>query len=174
MKKLVRNAILLLVSALMFGFVSSCSNDDYIWDFNPIWVSFEVVDNNGVDQLAEGRALESQPFFVLYDGKEYAVSTDLPEWMGSRAYLPSLYGLLYLPAREGKKARLLFGELDGNIGEADLTLVMPDGSTHDLHISRNIKTKGPKATVKQTVKLDGKVIDELTDGDPAMTITIVI
>jgi hypothetical protein len=156
--------IVALLAALSVS-LSSCG-DDTIWDFVPVQIYINVVDANGTSLIGEGGGLYQKDFTMAYNGTEY---TALWDWAKTRAYMPYLFGLYY--SSDG--SQLVFGELDGNVGEASMTFTMPDGTTHDIYINRTIKTSGSNATVKQTVKLDGNVVKEYDDGDPNISFTFV-
>lgn len=170
--------MMLAVIVAMSSCISSCSDSDpdedfYIWDFFPVEVAYQVVDNEGNDLIAVNGSLYQADFSINYNGETFSAQWTKPG-DESRYYLPRFNGLSYLPAENGELARLVFGELDGTHVEADLVLKMPDGTQHDLHISRRITTKGPDIFASQTVTFDGEVIDSLTDGSPYMVFKIVV
>jgi hypothetical protein len=162
------------LAALSLG-LSACFNDDdddddFVWDFYPVAVGIYVTDANGADLLASDGSLYQSDIKMIYQGEEYDARWDFTT---TRAYLPHMYGLCYLPAEDERAARLLFGELDGNLGDADLTLVMPNGTQHAIHIHRVITTSGKNATVKQNVTLDGKELEELSNGGSSIQFTLI-
>lgn len=166
---------ILLATFIAAGFVA-CSDeagdDDYLWDFAPVVVGFEVVSPDGVSLIEEGAPLHESDVKVKYGEKEFPVVWTSPT--DSRAYFARLHGLFYYNGKDTESApRLMFGELDGNLGSASLDFILPDGETHHVDIRRNITTKGPKCTVRQSVKLDGKILGEYTDGSPNILLTIV-
>lgn len=173
-EKIVGIALFFCCSALVGCVLTSCSedeDDDYIWDFYPVEIYFEIVNQAGEDLLAPGGELYGTDISVLLKGKDYPA-----EWNPTgetRVYMPIIRGLLYQPAKDGGKAKLYFGELDGGHLNETLYLNMPNGESHRIYISRKIRTKGPDTSVKQIVKVDGKVIDYLTDGSCIMNLTIV-
>lgn len=183
--------MMLIATVAMCGFLNSCSDsdpdyeDDYIiWDFTPVHVIFEIVDNQGNDLIATDGKLYKADFTIHYSDETFHSQWTKPwsedwDWnwdenWQTRMYLPHMYGLYYWAEEDGEPAQLVFAELDGDLGEADIILEMPDDTQHDLHISRRITTKGPEAFVKQNVTFDGKVIDSLTDGSAYMVIKIVV
>lgn len=183
--------MMLIATVAMCGFLSSCSDsdpgyedDNIIWDFTPVHVIFEIVDNQENDLIATDGKLYKADFSIHYSNKTFHSQWTNPwneDWdknwdedLQTKAYWARLYGLYYRAEEDGEPAQLVFAELDGDLGEADIILEMPDGTQHDLHISRRITTKGPEAFVKQKVTFDGKVIDSLTDGSPYMVIKIIV
>lgn len=172
-EKIVGLALFFCCSALVGCVLTSCSeeDDDYIWDFIPVKIYFEIVNPAGEDLLAPDGELYGTDISVFLKGRDYPA-----EWNPSgetRMYMPIMDGLLYQPAKDGGKAILYFGELDGDHLNETLYLNMPNGESHRIYISRKIRTNGPDAEVKQVVKVDGKVIDYLTDGSCIMNLTIV-
>lgn len=181
MKKDCTNWFIYLFMAIFMISVTSCSedeieDDDYIWDFAPVMLNFKIVDSQGVNLIDEGGKLYGEDFKIIYNDKEYAASWNgrpIPELPESRAYLACIYGLYYISEEGTQRSFLRFEELDGGWCDADLKLVMPDGTSHDITIYRHITTKGPKSYVDQKVTFDGKVVDSLTDGSRYMQFTIV-
>lgn len=173
-EKIVGLALLFCCSALVGCVLTSCSEEDddyYIWDFSPVKIYFEIVNPAGEDLLAPGGELYGTDISVLLKGKDYPA-----EWNPTgetRMYMPFMDGLLYKPAKDGGKAKLYFGELDGGYLNETLYLNLPNGVSHKIYIRRKITTKGPDAEVKQVVKVDGKVIEYLIDGECIMNLTIV-
>lgn len=175
MKNSVIEKLMVILLVLVCSGMTSCSNSnddsDIIWDFTPVVVGFEVVNSEGHDMLALNKDLYLSDFAIIYNNEKFDVN-----WIaanGSRHYNPTLYGLFYTPAQNDQKARLLFGELAGDLGEASLTLQMPGGIKHEIHISRHITIKDKELSVKQTVTMDGKEIDSLTDGNPFIKLTVI-
>jgi hypothetical protein len=160
------------LAALSFG-LSACSNDDdddIIWDFAPVDVTIYVTDANGADLIAADGSLYQSDIKMIYRGEEYDARWDFAT---TRYYMPYMYGLCYIPAEGEQAARLVFGELNGDLGDADLTLVMPDGTQHAIHIHRVITTSGSDCSVNQRVTLDGRELEEFKNGGTSIQFTLV-
>jgi hypothetical protein len=160
------------LAALSFG-LSACSNDDdddIIWDFAPVGVTIYVTDANGADLIAADGSLYQSDIKMIYRGEEYDARWDFAT---TRYYMPYMYGLCYIPAEGEQAARLVFGELNGDLGDADLTLVMPDGTQHAIHIHRVITTSGSDCSVSQRVTLDGRELEEFKNGGTSIQFTLV-
>lgn len=168
----------ILVSVLVAICLVSCSNDDVeedepIWDFSPVIVGFEVVSPDGTNLIAEGEALYESDFRIKYREKEFSALWTSPT--NSRYYRPYFRGLFYFSGKDTKSnPQLMFGELDGNLGSASLDFILPNGESHQVYISRTVTTQFLDCTVRQTVKLDGKILDEYTDGSAKILLTIVV
>lgn len=166
---------------------TGCSSDDedddgWVFDYTPVIVFFEIEDTEGNSLIGENGDLYGKDFMVVYNEQEFPAKWDADagiygsSYPESRFYLAYLHGLVYEPASERGGPYLEFGELDGGYCEADIKLVMPDGDTHELTISRHVQfiPKKQDFSCRQKVQLDGAVIDELTDGSPYMFVKIVV
>lgn len=152
--------------------LSSCSDDDvWIFDFAPVSVRFEVVNADGDNLTAPGAELYGAEFSVLYQGTQYDA-----DWSGredSRYLMPTFYGLRYFAQRYDGSG-LYFGDLDGQGCEATIVLQLPDGTSHDIYIRRIVKTKGKDYKITQTVTLDGRRLDQYSDGSNLIAIPITL
>lgn len=163
-------------SALWLPSCNHSGDDDIIWDYVPVTVAFEIVDRNGDDLIAKEADLYRKDFAVMYRDRKFDAQWGGPDgsFGDTRMIAPVLYGLCYMPEASGRKALLIFGQLDGNPGEVTLTLRMPDETEHDVYINRQILTQGKEPVVRQTVRLDGQTIGPLTDGGPNMLLTVTV
>lgn len=154
-------------------------DDDYvIWDFGPITIDIQIVDNKGVDLLSEGSPLHGADFKMLYDNQEFTANWEKPiePQAESRYYMPHLYGLLARTITiDGKsKNTLYFGELDGaGKNTYKMTFIEPDGTKHPIVINREVTTKGYDVYVTQDASMDGKALNYPNDKGPNLYITIV-
>jgi len=159
----------------------SCSeDDDVIWDIAPVEFCFEVFDTDGNDMLSpDGGAYFGSDFKIIYDGEEYPVA-----WTGadlvkdtelrSRDYAPVFNGFYFsrYHYENNGVGRLVFGEFDGSTDRNNMivSMVDPDGTSHEIVYNRTVRIKGSKLNVKQTVTFDGQ---EVSGTSPFMVFRIV-
>ncbi len=165
---------LMLLSAVLFSGMWSCKNDNddeldgYIFDFAPVTLSI-MVDAEDGSNLLNGCSQEFyEGFSMTYNGETYQ-----PSALDTRFYDPYFYGLEYVSYPGEENSYFSFGEFDGYRFEGNMVFRMPDGEEHDIYIIRKGSVKGKDVSIVQTVKVDGNVIDQYTDGSPDITLTFV-
>lgn len=156
-----------VLSVILMGLTACEKNeeDDFgvIYDFYPVEFVFEIIGQDGQNLLNGCSAEFYESFSVIYSGETYF--PNLGNIEGTRMYMPFFYGLSYVEGNQGD-CYLAFGEFDGGRCEENLVFRMPDGEEHDIYINRtcSVDYKKGEVSVDQVVKVDGKVMDEYTDG----------
>lgn len=158
--------------SLMLCALSSCSDDnddDVIVDWTPVSVELVVTNSAGEDMIAPNKPLYKADFKMEYDGASYEAQWDNP--YEGRAILPRFEGLIYnhwYINKDGNTS-LCFGTFDPFDFDGSMTFIMPDGQRHEIHISRQMTlVSKTKAKTRQTVTVDGKAIDEYSNGIPSI------
>ena len=156
--------------ALMLCGLSSCSDDNngnVIVDWYPISIECVVTNSAGEDMIAPNKPLYKADFKMEHDGSIYEALWGNP--LEARALLPQLYGLKCDPGfinKDGYRC-LMFGTFDPFDFDGSMTFIMPNGQEHEILIYRQMTLiSKTQAITNQTVTVDGKVIDEYTNGSP--------
>lgn len=169
MKKI--NALLASMIAMVAIWLSSCEaeneDDSYIIDFSPVVFIINVTDEDGHNLLTDCSTEFYESFSISYDGQKYK-----PEKLDfdTRAYSPTFSGMRYVTGND-QENYLYFGEFNGSHCEVDFSFTMPNGEEHAISLRRVATSKGENIIVKQTLKIDNKVIPEYTDGTPGILLT---
>lgn len=157
---------ILFLLLLTITSLSSCNNENMIWDIAPVVVKISVVDAQGNDLLnpQTDNALELGKIKAIYNGQDYlyGVSPDDPK---SKAYLPRFYGLMSEFNSHHERHILSFGEFDGaeSYTNESVTIVWPDGSSDIIRFNRVFKWKSNGSpSIKQEWFLnDAKASDDV-------------
>lgn len=140
--------LLLFLGAMLVN--TSCSSDEdddiWIWDFYPISLNVEVVDEDGNNLLdpANPANILSQPITLTHDGETtpielYKVEAALPE---SRAILVRWYGAYIIGAPDQSDGRyhIFIGEWDA-FAKDDSVKLNIDGKEYELSFTNSYKAQ---------------------------------
>lgn len=118
--------------------LTSCKKekDDLIWDFIPIVIAINVVDESGNNLMdpATENSIAGNEIKITFRGKTYNLDEEPNEKTNSRAYLPKFRGLYSFDEfRKDFQYGLFFGEFarDDNYDE-EIVIDWGDGSMNDI------------------------------------------
>ena len=152
------------LTVLLLGAISmpSCNNDEPIWDYAPVILKVNVVNQQGdnlLDSQYNGNILDGL-MTLTYNGKTSGVALTPPEDLipQSRYYLPTWYGAFVMSGEnywtypEPTEPAIFIGEFDGSAsGKFDMTLTLGDKS-----FELSFTSKVNKGDVKREFFIDGK------------------
>lgn len=162
----------LLSAFLLFIFLfslSSCGDEELIYDFNPIELHISVIDEQGNSLLREDFENNIVGTSITFTEALDQYPVDWESYKKhSRYYLPHFYGAMYQPAIKWNGTQwavsdeweIAFGELDG-AENFDRTLkVAVLGQEFELRVTNSVKWNGNKPKVKRHYYLNGKELED--------------
>ncbi len=170
-----------LILVLMIGTASlnltSCGDDDVIWDFSPVVLQINIVDADGNNLLLpdEEGSWFGKPMSIEYDGEVYQAQWETPEppyYSNTRYYLPQFKGL-YFDSSHIQGPTLDFGEFDGEKNQKIDATFKIEGYDQEYRIvyTHTVKWKGNNPKVSNSITLNGKSVNEITVTLPKNTST---
>ena len=159
--------ILCLVTSMLVSCNSDEAEDDVIYDFQPVIVTFDIQNLDGKSRLqpdSEGCVADSD-IKLIYKNQEYAVRQIPPSpetGRISRMYLAHFYGLYYnrydQNASAGQSLLLNVGEFDGAENLDETFTIRHDGKEDEFHIIHRVQWKGDTPHTITKLYLNGSEI----------------
>jgi len=113
-------------------------NDRMIWDINPVVVTLQVTNANGIDLLNPDNqnSFAAGNIKAVYNGKEYECNKGISN-VNTKAILARFYGLKIDKNYTGTY-NLFFGEFDGakSYTNEEVTILWGDGTSDKIKFSR--------------------------------------
>ncbi len=143
MRKILFTLLLFLGAMLVNSSCSSDDDDDIIWDYYPITLNVEVVDESG-NNLLDPSCTEnilSRPITLTHDGETTPIEM-YEQKEATRAYLAWWYGAYIIGAPDQSDGRyhIFIGEWDA-FAKDDSVKLNIDGKEYELSFTNSYKAQ---------------------------------